>query len=303
MDNNNSNNTILSEIFEQILHISKGECKIDLDTLSSEKFSEIERNILVGLKLLHEDIELYKAEYRKNIDAEYAIKMLQSKNEQLEQFNYMASHDLKEPIRTIKNYTELLEDRIENLDISTQKEFLSIISDSSQRMHDLIEGLLAFTTAGETINKQSVNVHYILDEVKKDLHSLITNQQINIHSNALPVIKADPIALKLILQNLISNAIKFRSFDRDLNINISHKVKDNYHEFSVSDNGLGIKAEYQSKIFELLKRLHSKSKIEGSGVGLTICKKLVELHGGKIWVESEYNAGSTFYFTLLDSRN
>ena len=298
MDNSNQDRNFLGEVFEQILLISKGECTISNEDLENLELSVDEFNILSGLKLLHEDLELYKSDYKAKLDVEYNLKVLQKKNEQLEQFNYMASHDLKEPLRNIKNFSELLYSRIDTLSKKKVVEYLGYIKESTGRMFDLLNSLLSYTTAGAEINRQPNDINVIIQELLKDMSTSLEQIDIDVEFDNLSTIQCDKVSVRLIFQNLIANAVKFKSDERPLKLQIRHIKGVNEDVFCVKDNGVGIEQEFQEKIFDLLTRLHTKSEVEGSGIGLSICKKLVLLHNGRIWLESEYGVGSSFFFSI-----
>jgi len=288
----------LDDVFQHILSVSNGESTItdsDLEALESE---EEKRNILAGLKLLHEDLELYKREYKQKLDAEYQLRILQKKNEELEQFNYMASHDLKEPLRSIISFSALLMKDVDSLPTDTIQTYLSFISDSGLRMYQLIDGLLHFSVAGEEFNKTKVDPNELIEILKADLHALINNTNIEFEVSRLPYINADSTSIRLIFQNLISNAIKFSSRSKKLKIKVDSEMEKDFHYFYVSDNGPGIEKEYHEKVFSLLTRLQPKSEVEGAGIGLSICKKLIAMHGGEIWLDPDYVNGARFIFTI-----
>jgi len=291
----------LEEVFDHILSISKGECNINEEDLFNLESDEQKLSILSGLKLLHEDLELYKQDYKNKLDAEYKLKSLEKKNMELEQFNFMASHDLKEPLRNIKNFSQLLNNKFETLSSEKIKEYLNYINVATSRMNDLLSSILNYSIAGSELVKTKINLNQLLTDLKADLSQVIEESRAKIEVSELPVVLADKSAIVAIFQNLISNAIKFKSKERDISINITHEKKEDFDIICVADNGLGIQEEYQSNIFKLLKRLHTKSEIEGSGIGLAICRKFIESLGGKIWVESEYGKGSHFYFSLPSS--
>jgi len=301
MDNSNQNRNFLEEVFEQILLISKGECTISNEDLENLELPVHRFNVLSGLKLLHEDLELYKSDYKAKLDVEYTLKVLQKKNEQLEQFNYMASHDLKEPLRNIKNFSELLYARIDTLPKEKVIEYLGYIRESTGAMFDLLNSLLSYTTVGAEINRQPNDLNIIIQELLKDMSTSLEDNDVDIKLDKLPTILSDKFSIRLIFQNLIANAVKFRSSDRPLKIHITHTSEVNEDIFCVTDNGIGIEKEFQESIFDLLKRLHAKSDVDGSGIGLSICRKLVKLHKGRIWLESEYGKGSSFYFSIPSS--
>jgi len=296
--NSDIGDDFLKTVFDQILLISRGDCDIKDEDLISLENDEQKRNIFAGLKLLHEDLELYKKEYKQKLDADYQLKVLQKKNAELEQFNYMASHDLKEPLRSIISFSSLLKKDFQNISSETIQTYLAFISDSGMRMHQLIDGLLQFSIAGSNINKTKVNLDRLVKTLLEDLQALRKDRDIEFNIDRLPYIQADQTSIKLIFQNLISNAIKFSSHENKLTISIEVKSDDDFHFFSVSDNGPGIEEEYQEKVFELLTRLQPKSEIEGAGIGLSTCKKLVGMHGGEIWIDADYEEGTKFIFTI-----
>jgi len=223
---------------------------------------------------------------------------LEIKNKELEQFAYVASHDLQEPLRTVSSFVELLKKRFEgNLDAETDK-YLTYIVQGSDRMKVLIKDLLDYSRIGRKTKLETVDCNIVLQQVLLDLDKAIKEQQATITTEVLPVIKGYPTELKLLFQNLISNSIKFRRKDVSPEIKITVVKKTGYWQFAVQDNGIGIEEKFRDRIFIIFQRLHTRSEYEGSGIGLAHVKKIVELHGGKIWIESEPGKGSTFYFTI-----
>jgi PAS domain S-box-containing protein len=223
---------------------------------------------------------------------------LQRSNKELEQFAYVASHDLQEPLRMVASYTQLLAERYENqLDDKAQK-FIHYAVDGAVRMQQLINDLLAYSRIG-TRGKamEPVNAHAALGEAITNLKMNIDEASAVITNDDLPVVRADTTQLALLFQNLIGNALKFHSSKKP-HIHISAKDEGSEWLFSVTDNGIGIEQQYADKIFILFQRLHTREEYPGSGIGLAICKKIVERHGGRIWFESEFGKGSTFYFTI-----
>lgn len=224
---------------------------------------------------------------------------LKKTNNELEQFAYVASHDLREPLRTISNFVSLFQHQYEGKLDTRADEYLKFISSSTKRMETLIKDLLDYSRVGKTdLDKTKVNCQTILNEVLHDLSNSIEENKAIVQVDLLPTINGYPSEIKSLFQNLISNAVKFKEEDRNPEIHITAKQQDKEWLFSVKDNGIGIENQYFNKLFVLFQRLHSKEKYPGTGIGLVQCKKIVELHGGKIWVESEYGKGSTFYFTL-----
>lgn len=279
-----------------------GKCSINLDEVLKIEEDQ-ERDILVGLRLMHEDIELYKKDYKEKIDNEYKIKILQKKNLELEQFNYMASHDLKEPIRTIKNYAQLIQRNSNNLSSDQSQSHLNTIIESSTRMYNLIEGLLLYSTTGNELDIVKVNLGVLVEEIMLDLGEIIRENDVTIHAQSQDFIFADRICLRTILQNLIVNAIKYKRPDKSPIIEIKVIQSQDRYEITVADNGIGISEKYSEIIFDLLKRLHNHDTVEGAGIGLSLCKKLVHLHNGEIWVDSKVDEGSAFTFTISKNLN
>jgi PAS domain S-box-containing protein len=219
-------------------------------------------------------------------------------NTDLEQFAYMASHDLQEPLRMIGSYLELLGlEYSERLD-DEAREYIAYAVDGAVRMKCLINDLLAYSRVG-TQGKpmQPTSVSSLLAEVLADLQLLITETNAVITSDSLPTVSADGSQLRLVLQNLIGNAIKFRGAEAP-RVHISAAEVDGEWRFSIHDNGIGIKTKHTERIFVIFQQLHGKNKYGGTGIGLSTCKRVVERHGGRIWVESEPGTSSTFFFTL-----
>jgi PAS domain S-box-containing protein len=223
---------------------------------------------------------------------------LQRSNKELEQFAYVASHDLQEPLRMVASYTQLLAERYENqLDDKAQK-FIHYAVDGAVRMQQLINDLLAYSRIG-TRGKamEPVDAHAALGEAMTNLKMNIDEANVVITNDDLPALRADTTQLALLFQNLIGNAVKFHG-SKTPHIHISANDEGSEWLFSVTDNGIGIEQQYADKIFIIFQRLHTREEYPGSGIGLAICKKIVERHGGRIWFESELGKGSTFYFAI-----
>lgn len=225
-------------------------------------------------------------------------KELERKNKELEQFAYVASHDLQEPLRTTSGFVDLLCQQYKSkLDDKADK-YLSYISQSATRMRVLIADLLEYSRIGNKQELHAVDCNTILNDVLADLNAVITETGATISVDRLPVIQAYPVEIKLLFQNLILNAIKFRRKSVPPNIVVRVVRRGNDWQFMVSDNGIGIAREHHERIFIIFQRLHTRSEYEGTGIGLSHCKKIVELHKGKIWLDSEPGKGSTFYFSI-----
>jgi len=232
---------------------------------------------------------------------DYAAR-LEISNKELEQFAYVASHDLQEPLRNITNYVKLLEKRTtEKLNDET-KHFLNVILKSADRMKILIHELLSFSRIGRNRVVGKVNCGEVLNEVLADMDLILKENNAKIKANKLPVIITNPIEIKQVFQNLLSNAIKFKKNDVAPEIEINCEEKNDKWEFSVSDNGIGIKEEYIPKIFLIFQRLHTEEEFPGTGIGLATCKKIIEMNEGKIWAISKPGIGTTFYFTVAKQK-
>lgn len=225
---------------------------------------------------------------------------LERKNKELEQFAYVASHDLQEPLRTISSFVELLQQQYYGKLDENANIYLTYIAQSSDRMKTLIKDLLDYSRIGRKTELQRVDCNIILSEVLADLSSTINQNAAIIEAGQLPVINGYATEMKQLFQNLISNSIKFHLAGIPPHIVISAEKNHGYWKFSFQDNGIGIEENHQDRIFIIFQRLHSRTEYEGSGIGLAHCKKIVELHGGKIWVESQRGLGSNFLFTISE---
>jgi len=219
-------------------------------------------------------------------------------NEDLEQFAYVASHDLQEPLRTVTSYVQLLARRYEGKLDSDADEFIGFAADGAVRMWKLINDLLTYSRVGTQGKELSpIDSEAVLAQSVDDLKVAVEENAALVTHDPLPTVMADRPQLGQLFQNLIGNAIKFRSSEPP-RVHISASRNGNGWTFSVRDNGIGIAAEYSERIFIIFQRLHGRQEYAGTGIGLAICKKIVERHGGRIWVESEVGKGATFYFIL-----
>ena len=220
-------------------------------------------------------------------------------NAELEQFAYVASHDLQEPLRVIAGYVHLLEERYGDRIDQDGREFIAFTTDAVHRMRMLINDLLDYSRVESDGNPfEHVDCNRALSNALADLGVSIQETGAEITSDPLPEFSGDPVQISQLLENLIANAIKFRQDDESPKIHVSCHRNDTNWQLSVSDNGIGIRPRYQDRIFGMFKRAHKRSKYPGTGIGLAMCSKIVERHGGTIWVESEVGEGSTFHFTI-----
>lgn len=234
-------------------------------------------------------------------------------NHELQQFTSIASHDMKEPIRMISSFSSLLHRKYGNQLDEGGQEFIEFIQGAANRMSVLLDDLLDYARAGiNTQQAETVNLNIVLQNVQRNLHLKIQETNTHIISDELPTVHAHFTTMNQVFQNLIANGIKFQpqrqkalsTLDNNKlalevpQIQISYQANNTHYQFSIQDNGIGMASENQQKIFDVFKRLHSKTEYEGTGIGLATCKKIIEKYGGKIWVESEEGQGSCFHFTL-----
>ena len=295
--NQRNSDAFLEMIFDQLLWISRGETRIDQELIDSYKDAS-KQNILNGLFMLHEDLELYKKELRSSIEDEYKLKVLEEKNRELERLTYVASHDLQEPLNTIKNFVELLKDTMGQDLHGDSGMYLDFILQSTGRMSDLIFGLLNYSKMGNDSNFELIDSDKILKEVLQDLHAKISSCNADVVIGELPRIVANKLSMRQIFQNLIGNGLKFIPSGKKPLMKIDCKELTDEYQFSICDNGIGIKEKDKEKVFNIFQRLHTKEHYEGTGIGLSVCQKIVDIHNGKIWLESEYGVGTTFFFTI-----
>jgi chemotaxis family two-component system sensor kinase Cph1 len=223
---------------------------------------------------------------------------LKRSNAELQQFAYVASHDLQEPLNQVISYVQLLEMRYQDQLDNKAKDFIGFAVDGVTQMQQLIDDLLAYSRLGSRAKEFApTDLNKILQRVLTNLQIKIEDSQAVINYNSLPIVYGDDTQLMQLWQNLITNALKFKS-NQPPEINIRIEEQDKFWLFSIQDNGIGMEQKFSERIFVIFQRLHTKDEYPGTGIGLTICKKIVERHGGKIWVESELNQGSTFYFTI-----
>jgi PAS domain S-box-containing protein len=223
---------------------------------------------------------------------------LQRSNAELQQFAYVASHDLQEPLRMVSSYTQLLAECYQGqLDAQADK-FIAFATEGATRMQQLLEDLLDYSRVSRRPQPfEPINCTTILKDVLTDLAVTMQESSAVVTADSLPTVLGDRTQLRQLLQNLISNAIKFRREEPPV-VHISAEPQEDFWLFTVRDNGIGIDPQFAERIFVLFQRLHSRQEYPGTGIGLAICKKIVERHAGRIWVESHLGEGSTFYFTL-----
>jgi light-regulated signal transduction histidine kinase (bacteriophytochrome) len=226
------------------------------------------------------------------------LRELKRSNEELEQFAYVASHDLQEPLRMVASYTELLAERYRGkLDPQADK-FIGYAVDGARRMQGLIRDLLAFARVSSKAKPlRPTDSETVLERVLTDLRPVMEKARATVTRGKLPTVNADDSQLGQVLQNLIGNAIKFHG-QKPPQVEVSAEFVDEMWRFTVADNGIGINPDSGERIFQMFQRLHTREEYEGSGIGLAIAKRIVERHGGRIWFDSAPGEGTTFRFTL-----
>ncbi len=210
----------------------------------------------------------------------------------------MASHDLQEPLRMVTSYLQLIQRRYKDQLDADANEFIGYAMDGAARMSELLKGLLTYSrvhTRGEPL--QPTDCQVLVTQVLATLRLALEESDAVITCDPLPTLAADPIQISQLFQNLISNAIKFRNIQPP-RIHIGAQRHETNWVFSIQDNGIGIEPQYAERIFAIFQRLHTREDYPGTGIGLAICKRIVQRHGGHIWVESELGKGATFYFTF-----
>ncbi|SHF92442.1 PAS domain S-box-containing protein [Flavobacterium fluvii] len=223
---------------------------------------------------------------------------LEFQNTELEQFAYIASHDLQEPLITVIQCIEMLQEELGKKLDEDQKQYLEFIVGSTARMQILVKGLLDYSRIGKERKSNSVDCNEIVAHVLADMDVSLKESNAVVEYKNLPVIEGNPTEMRQLFQNLISNANKFRKKDLPPKIKIAATKEENNWLFSIEDNGIGIEEQDKDKIFVIFKRLNNRNKYQGTGIGLSHCKKIIEHHKGKIWVESKFNEGSKFKWTL-----
>ncbi|MGB7893592.1 MAG: ATP-binding protein, partial [Microcoleus sp.] len=227
----------------------------------------------------------------------YAQELTRS-NAELEQFAYVASHDLQAPLSTIAGYAQLLEKRFPNQLDAQGNKFIRNIVHSCERMQALIDDLLEYSRVGRSQKPfEMIDCNRVFEDACANLHLAIRENQASVTRGNLPRVKGDCFQLLQLFQNLIGNAIKYRSSEAPV-VQVDASRQGDSWVFSVQDNGIGIASQYHPRIFQIFQRLHTQKQYSGTGIGLAICQRIVDRHGGNLWVESEPNRGSTFYFSI-----
>jgi signal transduction histidine kinase len=263
----------------------------------------IEASRIITIKKLNEKNALLEAQKQAILEQTVVLKAIEQRlmksNEDLENFAYTSSHDLKEPLRMVRMYTEFLRRSLGNQLNPNQVEFMSFVTDGVIRMQNLLDDLLKYSRLGKnTEDIKNIDLNERLLVVKNNLTVLIQETNAEILSDSLPNINASMTEMSQLFQNIIANAIKFRKSNETPKISVKATENKNEYTISIEDNGIGIKKEYQEQVFTLFQRLHSHAAYEGSGIGLATCKKIIDNMGGRMWLTSTEGVGTTFYFVI-----
>lgn len=232
---------------------------------------------------------------------ESQMKILKTRNDQLVQFNYATTHDLREPINTVLGCSTLLESDYLDLLDDDGKKLVSFSKKAAYRMSELVSALSEYLSIGLEFKREDVDLNHLVREVIDSMNGSVSNSEAAIEIGSLPVLSANKNELKRVFQNLISNSIKYRQRDKTPLIDVSAEKSNGGWQIAVKDNGIGICEKDIPRAFQLFRQLHSKDQYEGMGLGLSIARRVIELHGGEIWLESEVGEGTTFFFTLSDN--
>jgi light-regulated signal transduction histidine kinase (bacteriophytochrome) len=224
---------------------------------------------------------------------------LEQSNNELERFAYIASHDLKSPLRNIISFLNLIQRKLKGHSDTDLQEYLRFATENAKQMHSLIQDVLEFSKveAEPTGKKEKIDMNESMMLVVQNLNESIKETNAEIITETLPIVEANSVHLLQLLQNLVGNGIKYNK-NHNPKVEVKYNLVNGFHLFTVKDNGIGIDKQYHDQIFEMFKRLHTRDEYKGTGIGLAICKKIVMSLGGRLWLDSDYGKGSTFYFTV-----
>ena len=253
------------------------------------------QKIKTGYILIADNLTDYKNAEVKLIEYNHE---LERSNNELERFAYIASHDLKTPLRNVVSFLNLIQRKTKVYKDESLNEYIDIAISGATQMNQLIKDVLEISRINNNeLQKESIDLNDTIFSICKMIQKPMTTSNASIQSDYLPTIEADQTQIKQLFQNLIENGIKYNK-DEQPTIKIFYEEQEEHHLFQIADNGIGIQKDYHQKVFEMFKRLHTLSDYDGTGIGLAICKKIANLYGGNIWLQSEQGKGSTFFFTL-----
>lgn len=303
-----SHNETLEKMLNELMHMNNEQqnlIRANQKELSNVKMKDLAEFDLFDeiSRVNNELINTQRKLVKQNKEILLLNKKLSDSNKEIEHFAYTVSHDLKEPLRMVKSFMELLKKNYESQLDDKAHQYIYYAIDGAERMDRFITDLLEFSRVGRFNSVMEFNdLNEILENVIKLNNSLIDGLNAEIFYPKMPVVRCQRMAIQQLFHNLIGNCLKFRRTGISPEITIKINEKQGHWVFSIKDNGRGIAPEHHKVIFDLFRRIEEEGDVKGTGMGLAICKKIVEQHGGEIWVESELGSGSTFYFTLEKKR-
>lgn len=254
----------------------------------------------IAIKLDVTDRQRAQAQLRAAKEAaEHSAQELARSNRDLEQYAYISSHDLQEPLRMVSNFVQLLRKRYDSQLDDQARQYIQYAYDGSIQMQQLVNDLLAYSRVNRAeLNAQTVSAAACLETAVRNLSLTLAESRAAVTHDPLPMVKADPLQLTQLFQNLLGNAVKFHKEGQPACVHVSAREQDGETVFAVRDEGVGIDPKYHEKVFVIFQRLHARGQYPGTGIGLAICKRIVERHRGRIWLESQPGAGTTVFFSL-----
>jgi two-component system sensor histidine kinase/response regulator len=253
----------------------------------------------INSEILKSKVQVYLDIY---VQREHILKLnavLQQSNEELERFAYICSHDMQEPVRMMNSYAEILEEDYGDLTEEKKRKYLEFIRSNAQHMQKMIHDILTFSRVGrEDVQSEDVDCNVVVRDVLGEFEAIIAQKNARVICGVLPVVQTSPTLMRVLFHNLIGNALKFQDGSRIPEITIGVDEKPSGWQFFLRDNGIGIAAGFDEKVFAIFQRLHSKDDYPGTGIGLSTCKKFIELCGGAIWFESVAGSGTEFFFSV-----
>jgi nitrogen-specific signal transduction histidine kinase len=266
-----------------------------------EEMHNFHKNAAVSDAMLRFQIEEGKKEQdilkRKAAEVEQYARKLEASHFELKQFTHAASHDMKEPLRMISNYSQLLEKSMAGKLGKEQQEYLTYLNEGAKRLMSVLNNLIQWSNINPTLNMEKVDMEQLLIGVEEELHINTGELNVDVKYSAMPVIQTGLLAMKHIFTNLIDNSVKY-NLNAVPKVEVSYFEQGNLHRFTVDDNGIGIQEEYRQKVFIIFQRLHARDEFGGAGIGLTICKKIIDNLNGKIWIEDSPLGGTRICFTI-----
>jgi signal transduction histidine kinase len=299
----------ISRLAEEVRTVSRGDFEHPVEQSGPREVRDLGADVnvmrerilqeLSALKVAHRQLDQRTNELeRSNAELDLRSTDLERSNAELEQFAYIASHDLQEPLRKVASFCQLLERRYKRQLDERADQYIAFAVDGAKRMQILINDLLAFSRVGRHVREPVVvSCDAVLEQALANLSYVVEQTEAVVDSDPLPKVSAEVPLLTTVFQNLIGNALKFHG-DKPPHVRVSVRRDGDFWEFAVADNGIGIDEEYAERIFVIFQRLHNKADYPGTGIGLAMCRKIVEYHGGRIWLDTEVETGSRFCFTL-----